>query len=95
MLFATLLIAAVNAQSNSNCIYRQNGLELDLLDFKNTELTYTAENYDWTYTICSNGLSCYSESESVDAMVEGHPSGINECQSWGAYNQTVQPFYDV
>mmetsp|Transcript_22818 Transcript_22818/g.20052 ORF Transcript_22818/g.20052 Transcript_22818/m.20052 type:complete len:351 (-) Transcript_22818:99-1151(-) len=88
------LFAVSNGQSSSNCVYRQGGLELDLLAFKGKFLSYEEDNFQWTYTICSDSLSCLHNSVSVNAMVEGHAVGINECHYWGIYNESTQPFYD-
>lgn len=91
----SILFGLNNAQSSSDCVYRQGGLELDLLAFKGKFLAYEEDNYQWTYTICSDSLSCVHESNTVNAMVEGHAVGINECHYYGIYNESTQPFYDV
>jgi len=93
---ATVFIGLAHSQSNSDCVYRQGpGLELDLSSFKGRELFYSsADDIQYSYTICSNKLKCEHESVSVDAMVEAHRDGINECHYIGIYNETIQPFYD-
>ena len=94
-ILATLLTVS-NGQSSSDCVYRQGpGLELDLLAFKGTLLSYEENNFEWTYSICTDSLNCVHDSVSTQAMVEGHPVGINECHYWGIYNVSTQPFYDV
>ena len=97
MLFVvSLLLGLVNSQSSSDCVYRQGpGLELDLLTFKGKYLSYDAGNIHWSYTICADSLECLHESVAVNAMVEAHPEGINECHYFAMYNESLQPFYDV
>ena len=100
-MFAVASVAALfglaRSQSASDCVYRPGlGLELDLSSFKGRELFFNSDDdIQYSYTICSNKLSCVSGGRSVDAMVEAHRDGINECHYIGIYNESVQPFYDV
>ena len=96
MLVVALLLGLANGQSNSDCVYRQGpGLELDLSAFKGKILFQETGGAQYTYSICTNALNCVNGQNSVQAMVEGHATGINECHFFGTYNTTTQPFYDV
>eukprot|EP01084_Bolivina_argentea_P134885 237789_1 len=96
MLFlVAFLLGLANGQSASDCVYRQGGLELDLYAFKGKILFQETSTTQWTYSVCSNSLNCVHGSNSVQAMVEGHATGINECHYFGQLNTTTQPFYDI
>lgn len=88
------LLGSANGQAASDCVYRHGGLELDLYAFKGRFLSYEEDNVQWTYTICTDSLSCVHDSNTVNAMVEAHQVGINECHYWSKYNISTQPFYD-
>lgn len=90
------LIGFASGQSSSDCVYRPGiGLELDLSSFRGKEYFFQSDaGIEYSYTICSNELKCEKESETINAMVEAHRDGINECHYIGLYNETVQPFYD-
>jgi len=99
-MFAVASVAALfgsaYGQASSDCVYRPGGgLELDLSSFKGREYFFNADNgIAYSYTICANSLQCDRDSKTVNAMVEAHRDGINECHYIGIYNETVQPFYD-
>jgi len=99
-MLSSLVLASTVALSNAyeDCVYRvgNSPIELDLYALRGQKYTfYASDNQQWRYSPCQSAYACSHDGQTVNAMVDHSPDGINECFTWATYDEAVQPFFDA